>query len=105
MDGAVRGDDGVIGEVAAQVPALDDDRGAGVGGPCGGVGDGFLERGGLGRLREHGELLEVGRDYGGTCAQLAHGGLRVAVEEAVAARGHHDGVEDHGHVRELGEKA
>jgi len=52
---------------------------------------------GCGRLPgQHGELRQVGRHDVDPGQQVAHRALGGRVEEAVAARGHHDGVEDDG---------
>jgi hypothetical protein len=52
-------------------------------------------RRGAGLTREHGLLVQVGRDEVGEGEQLAQRGLGIGVEQPVAARRNHHGVEHH----------
>ena len=59
---SIWGDHGVIGNRRIKVPALDDDRRVSLSGPLLSHLDGAVQVRGFLRLRQHGQLLEVGRD-------------------------------------------
>ena len=89
---AIAGDHGVIGNRRVKVPALDDDRRIRLSGPRRSHLDGTVQIRGFLRLRQHRQLLEVGRDDISAGAQLAHRLFCLGVQKTVSAGSHHDRV-------------